>query len=142
MKFASAVLSLATLAVPCFAQTYSLTYDTLYDNNTLSLDYVACSDGTYGLITKGFTTVGELPTWPFVGGVYAVTGWDSAACGTCWEVTYGNTTLAVTAIDTAADGFNLSLEAMNALTGELAEELGRVEVTATQVASSVCGITS
>ncbi|KAH7911907.1 Cerato-platanin [Hygrophoropsis aurantiaca] len=143
MKFTSAVLSLAALTVPSFAQTYySLSYDTIYDNTTLSLDYVACSDGTYGLMTKGFMTVGDLPTWPNVGGVYAVTGWDSAACGTCWEVTYGNTTLAITAIDTASEGFNLSLQAMDVLTDEMAEELGRVEVTATQVDSSVCGIYS
>lgn len=128
------------MALPVLAQTESLSYDTTYDNSALSLDYVACSDGPNGLITKGYTTLGQLPTFPNVGGVYTVTGWDSASCGTCYEVTYGNNTLAVLAVDTASEGFNLSEEAMNTLTGGEAVFLGRVSVTAVEVAASVCGL--
>lgn len=140
MRFASGIFYIIVTALPILAQTESLSYDTTYDNSTLSLDYVACSDGPNGLINKGYTTLGQLPTFPRIGGVYTVTGWDSAYCGTCYEVTYGNTTLAVLAVDTASEGFNLSEEAMNALTGGEAAFLGRVEVTAVEVAASVCGM--
>ncbi|KAF8839857.1 Cerato-platanin [Paxillus ammoniavirescens] len=141
MKFASAVVAFLALALPAISQTTeSLSYDTTYDDASLSLASVACSDGVNGLMTKGYTTLGSLPTFPNLGGVYTVTGWNSAACGTCYNVTYGSTTLAVLAVDVALDGFNLSEEAMNTLTGGLAIELGRVEVTATEVDASVCGI--
>ncbi|KAJ8591463.1 Cerato-platanin [Rhizopogon salebrosus TDB-379] len=140
MRFASCVVAFMAMALPVLAQTESLSYDTTYDNSALSLDYVACSDGPNGLITKGYTTLGQLPTFPNVGGVYTVTGWDSASCGTCYEVTYGNNTLAVLAVDTASEGFNLSEEAMNTLTGGEAVFLGRVSVTAVEVAASVCGL--
>ena len=138
MKFASLATAVLAFALPAFAQTVeSLSYDTTYDDASLPLTSVACSNG---LMSKGYTTLGSLPTFPYVGGVYTVTGWDSAACGTCYEVTYGDTTLAVLAVDVALDGFNLSEEAMNTLTGGLAVELGRVSVTATEVDASVCGI--
>ncbi|KIK94599.1 hypothetical protein PAXRUDRAFT_827839 [Paxillus rubicundulus Ve08.2h10] len=141
MKFASAAAALFALALPVFSQTTeSLSHDTTFDDASLPLKSVACSDGVNGLTTKGYTTLGSLPTFPNLGGVYTVTGWNSAACGTCYNVTYGSTTLAVLAVDTALDGFNLSVEAMNTLTGGLAIELGRVKVTATEVDASVCGI--
>ncbi|KAG0694646.1 Cerato-platanin [Suillus ampliporus] len=140
MKFTSAIISFLAVTLPVLAQTESLSYDTTYDDASLSLDSVACSDGPNGLITKGYTTLGSLPTFPNVGGVYTVTGWDSAACGTCYNVTYGSTTIAVLAVDTATEGFNLSEEAMNALTGNEAVFLGRVSVTAVEVAASVCGL--
>ncbi|KAI9573949.1 immunomodulatory protein [Boletus coccyginus] len=140
MKFVSLAAAVLAFAPPAFGQTESLSYDTTYDNASLSLTSVACSDGANGLMTKGYTTLGSLPTFPNIGGVYTVTGWDSAACGTCYEVTYGDMTIAVLAVDVALDGFNLSEEAMNTLTGGLAVELGRVDVTATEVDASVCGI--
>ncbi|EGN96312.1 hypothetical protein SERLA73DRAFT_76289 [Serpula lacrymans var. lacrymans S7.3] len=144
MKFTSVLTSLALLALPSLSSAYYLTYDETYDNAALSLDYVACSDGVNGLISKGYTTLGSLPTFPNVGGVFAVTGWDSTACGSCWDVTYtsptGTTNLLVTAVDTGADGFNLSLEAMNTLTNGEAVFLGNVTVTATEVAPSQCGL--
>ena len=140
MKFVSVATAVLAFALPAFAQTESLSYDTTYDNPSLPLTSVACSDGANGLITKGYTTLGSLPTFPNVGGVYTVTGWNSPACGTCYNVTYGGKTLSVLAVDVGLDGFNLSEEAMNTLTGGLAVELGRVEVTATQVPASICGI--
>ncbi|KAH0830145.1 Cerato-platanin [Lanmaoa asiatica] len=140
MKFISLAAAVLAFALPAFAQQESLSYDTTYDNASLSLASVACSDGPNGLMTKGYTTLGSLPTFPNVGGVYTVTGWNSAECGTCYEVTYGSNTIAVLAVDVSLDGFNLSEEAMNTLTGGLAVELGRVTVSSTPVAASVCGI--
>ncbi|KAG1736917.1 Cerato-platanin [Suillus paluster] len=140
MKFTSAVISLLAIALPILAVTESLSYDTTYDNPDLALTSVACSDGTNGLITKGYTTLGQLPTYPNVGGVYTVTGWNSAACGTCYEVTYGTTTIAVLAVDTASEGLNLSEEAMNTLTGNQAVFLGRVSVDVVATNASACGL--
>ena len=141
MKFAMFAAAALALALPAFAQTtQTLSYDTTYDGASLSLTAVACSNGANGLITKGYTTLGSLPTFPNVGGVYTVTGWNSPACGTCYNVTYGSKTISVLAVDVALDGFNLSEEAMNTLTGGQAVDLGRVDVTSVQVPASVCGL--
>ncbi|KAG2139050.1 Cerato-platanin [Suillus clintonianus] len=140
MKFTSAIISLLAIALPVLAQTETLSYDNTYDNPSQSLSTVACSDGPNGLITKGYTTLGQLPNFPNVGGVYTVTGWDSAYCGTCYEVTYGSNTIAILAVDVATAGFNVAEAAMNTLTGNQAAFLGRVSVTSVQVNASVCGL--
>ncbi|KAF8437630.1 Cerato-platanin-domain-containing protein [Boletus edulis BED1] len=141
MKFISLAAALA-FALPAFAQTTvePVTYDTTYDEISLSLSAVACSNGANGLLTKGYTTLGSLPTYPNLGGAYTVTGWNSPECGTCYNITYGGKSLIVTAVDVAEEGFNLSEEAMNVLTGGLAIELGRVNVESTPVAASYCGL--
>ncbi|KAG8217098.1 heat-stable antigen [Butyriboletus roseoflavus] len=142
MKFASLATAALIFVLPAFAYTKvtkTLTYDNTYDDPSWSLNGVACSNGANGLYTKGYDTLGDLPTFPNVGGVYTVTGWNSPNCGTCYQVTYGTTTIHVTAVD-VSEGFNLSEEAMNTLTGGLAYQLGKVNVTSIQVASSVCGL--
>ncbi|KDQ59719.1 hypothetical protein JAAARDRAFT_127291 [Jaapia argillacea MUCL 33604] len=141
MKFTLALATVTALLTPfAFAQTASVSYDTTYDNGAQSLATVACSNGVNGLMTKGYTTFASLPNFPYIGGAVAVTGWDSAACGTCWQLMYGSNMINVLAIDVALEGYNLSEEAMNALTGGLAVELGRVTATAVQVAASECGL--
>ncbi|KAG2359735.1 Cerato-platanin [Suillus spraguei] len=140
MKFTSTIISLLAVALPVLAQTESLSYDNTYDNADQSLTTVACSDGPNGLMSLGYTTLGQLPSFPNVGGVYTVTGWDSVYCGTCYEVTYGSTTIAILAVDVASEGFNVAEAAMNTLTDNEAEFLGRVTVTSVQVNASVCGL--
>lgn len=141
MKFSSVFFSISIFVLSTLAQTTeTLSYDTSYDDPTLSLSSVACSDGTNGLETKGYTTLGSLPTFPNVGGVYSVTGYNSVACGTCYNVTYGSKTVTILAVDVSKAGFTISETAMNTLTGNLAVELGRVDVTATQVNASACGL--
>ena len=137
MQFTSLV-ALAALISSAFAVTVS--YDQTYDNRSGSLTTVACSDGPNGLITKGFSTFGSLPHFPNIGGAQAVGGWNSASCGTCWQLTYSGNSINVLAIDHAASGFNIALEAMNTLTDGQAEFLGRVDATATQVDASQCGL--
>jgi Cerato-platanin len=122
-----------------------VTYDTTYDNSGGSLTTVACSDGSNGLITRGFSTFGSLPSFPYIGGAAAIAGWNSASCGTCWALTYTNaqgaqTTINVLAIDVAKSGFNIALSAMNQLTNGNAVQYGIVNVTSTNVAPSVCGL--
>lgn len=138
MKFASLTAAVLASTLPAFA-TLTVTYDQTYDDASLPLTAVACSNGVNGFISHGYTTLGSIPAFPFLGGVYTVTGWNSPECGTCYEVTYGDRTITVLAVDVAAEGFNLSEEAMNTLTRGLAVEFGTVVVTATQVPKSACG---
>ncbi|KAH7921312.1 Cerato-platanin [Leucogyrophana mollusca] len=147
MKFA-AIATLAALTIPALATTqYTVSYDPIYDVGSTSLDEVACSDGANGLESDGYTNFQSIPNFPNIGGAPQITGWNSEYCGTCWMLSYttkGKTTsINITAVDVgdqAREGFNLSLEAMNKLTGGKAEDLGRVSVTATQVDASACGL--
>lgn len=66
MKLLSLLVS-AAIAASAVAESDTLRYDTTYDNAGQSLSTVTCSDGTNGLLTKGFTTFGSLPTFPNIG---------------------------------------------------------------------------
>jgi len=141
MKFFSTLLSsLALAVVPPVVLATRVSYDTGYDSSTRSLSTVSCSDGTYGMLTKGYTTFGSLPTYPYIGGASAIAGWNSPNCGTCWKITYQNTSITMLAIDYTLDGFNLSQFAMNNLTNNNAQQLGAVQATTVQVAASACGL--
>ncbi|KAJ7650375.1 cerato-platanin-related secreted protein [Roridomyces roridus] len=144
MKFSS-VFILAALG-PLFALADTVSYDNTYDDASNSLNIVACSNGNHGLEVFGFTTFGSLPDFPYIGGVGAIEGFNSANCGTCWQLTYTNPkgvskSINVLGIDHAAPGtFNIAQEAMDVLTGGQAVQLGRVTVKSKQVAASVCGL--
>ena len=146
MKTLSLLSAVVLTLLPYHVVADSLAYDTHYDVRSGSLTQVACSDGANGLITKGFTTYGSLPSFPNIGAVGAVTGWNSTACGSCWEVTYTNSTgvkksLNITAIDVSSPGnFNVAQAAMNTLTNNNAVQFGRVTVTSRQVPASGCGL--
>ena len=126
----------------------TVAYDGKYDVSATSLNTVACSDGPNGLETRNsnYTTFGSLPSFPNIGAAFAVAGWNSPNCGSCWQLTYTNAqgkskSIVITAVDHAgADSFNIALEAMNTLTDNQAEFLGRVTVTATELAPSACGL--
>jgi hypothetical protein len=124
-------------------QTVQVSYDQNYDVGTSSLNTVACSDGVNGLVTK-YPTFGSLPTFPLIGGAPTIDGWNSPACGTCYQLHFEsgkiNETITVLAIDAAPNGFNIGLTAMNRLTNNQAESLGRVTATYVEVDQSVCGI--
>ncbi|TEB31346.1 cerato-platanin-related secreted protein [Coprinellus micaceus] len=141
MKFA---LVLCSVVAAALGQSITVSYDTVYDNASQSLATVACSDGSNGLLTRGFTTFGSLPRFPRIGGVPAVTGWNSPACGTCWQLAYTSggvtRTVNIIAVDVGSRGFNIARAAMNELTNGQATQLGRVPVTANQVAPSACGL--
>lgn len=137
MRFSLAAL--LALAPAAFAATSTVSFDPIYDDKTLSTSLITCSTGSNGLATKGFKTIGQLPTWPRVGGASAIAGFNSPNCGTCWNLTFNGTTIAVTAIDKSV-GFNIAEAAMNQLTKGQAEQLGRVNAQFVQVANSVCGL--
>lgn len=115
----------------------SVSYDDAYGDGTQSLDTVACSET---LESYGYTNFKSLPNFPYIGGASVVTGFDAPACGSCWNLTYGSTTISVLAIDSAGNGFNIALAAMNNLTNNQAMFYGRVNATVTSVDASVCGL--
>jgi len=122
----------------------SVSYDTRYDDANQSLSTVACSDGSNGLLTRGFTTFGSLPNFPKIGGGPAVMNYNSPNCGSCWQLTYlgpqgVKKSINILLIDVASN-YNIALEAMNELTDNQAESLGRVSVTAVQLSPSDCGL--
>ncbi|OTB04649.1 hypothetical protein M426DRAFT_58085 [Hypoxylon sp. CI-4A] len=122
------------------ASAASVSYDTGYDDGSRSLTAVSCSDGQNGLITRyGWQTQGQIPS-TYIGAADTIAGWNSPSCGTCYELSYNGKTINVLAIDHAATGFNIALDAMNALTNGQAVALGRVDATSRQVAASACGI--
>ncbi|POR37227.1 Protein SnodProt1 [Tolypocladium paradoxum] len=135
----SHILSLAALSSAASAITVS--FDTGYDNRDRPLTSVACSDGPNGLITrKHWNKQGDIPTFPYIGGAEAVAGWSSPNCGTCWKLEYAGKSINVLAIDHAGAGFNIALDAMNALTNGQAQQLGRVDAQATQIDAVNCGM--
>ncbi|KAK7690777.1 hypothetical protein QCA50_005876 [Cerrena zonata] len=139
MKFVAIFTALA--AIPAaFAATVSVSFDQTYDTASNSLATVACSDGANGMLTKGFTTFGSLPHFPNIGGAPAIGGWNSANCGTCWQLTFNGRKINVLAIDVGSSGFNIALGAMNTLTNGQAIQLGRINADAVQVANSNCGL--
>lgn len=124
-------------------QTVRVSYDQKYDVGTASMNTVACSDGVNGLASD-YPTFGSLPTFPLIGGAPTIGGWNSPACGTCYQLHFEsgkiNETINILAIDVASGGFNIGLTAMNRLTDNQAESLGVVTATYVEVDKSVCGI--
>ncbi|TVY32088.1 Protein SnodProt1 [Lachnellula subtilissima] len=122
------------------ASAITVSYDTGYDDGSRSLTAVSCSDGSNGLITKGYSTQSSLPTFPLIGGASTIAGWNDANCGTCYTLTYNGVSINVLAIDHAAEGFNIAQAALDQLTGGQAVALGRVDADWTQVDVSACGL--
>ncbi|KAH7107336.1 Cerato-platanin [Auriculariales sp. MPI-PUGE-AT-0066] len=139
MRLSLLTTALATPAV--FAAIASTSYDTAYDNSTLKTTSLACSDGENGLIPRGYTTLGQLPTFPNVGGGFPVEGWNSVNCGVCYKLTYKGRSVNITVVD-HADGFNIAKAAMNTLTNNQAVSLGRVNATYIKIDDSWCGLAS
>ncbi|PLB40221.1 allergenic cerato-platanin Asp F13 [Aspergillus candidus] len=125
------------------ATTVSVSYDPKYDVGGTSLSTVACSDGVNGLLTEGFTTFDSVPGFANIGGAPTIPGWNSENCGKCYQLHYKagkiDKSIYVAAIDSAPGGFNIALGAMNKLTNGLAEQLGRVDATYTEVDRALCG---
>lgn len=135
-----ALLATAFTAIGiAFAATFTVSYDDVYDNAKLPTSSLACSDGTNGLATKGYKTIGALPSFPYVGGTPTIAAWNSAKCGTCWRLTYGTRNVTFTGIDKAKT-INVSKAALDKLTGNQAEMLGTVEAEYQQVANADCGL--
>ena len=141
MKFATAI---ALFVLPTLTVATSVSYDTVYDKGSTSLDNVACSDGSNGVENRGYKIFSDLPTFPYIGGAPSITGYNSPACGSCYRLLYtasdGNkNVITYLAID-VADDYNLSLTAMNNLTFGQAKHLGTVNAVVTDLDPSACGL--
>ncbi|KAI5282751.1 hypothetical protein KEM54_002626 [Ascosphaera aggregata] len=131
-------LASAALAAP--ASILSVTYDRTFDNAHTPISTLACSDGENGLLNHGWTFLGQVPSFPRVAGISAISGWNSPNCGTCWKVTYNGTSVRVLGVDVAGHGVNMGLKTMNRLTNHQAESLGEVQATVEQVHVNECGL--
>ncbi|KAI0737994.1 Cerato-platanin [Daedaleopsis nitida] len=134
-----AALASSALGAYTGSHTVSVSYDESYDNPYGAMDAVACSDGAYGLKSKGYGTFGALRHFPYIGGTAAVPGWNSDQCGTCWELSWRGRSVYVVALDHAQDGWNVAHAAMDALTGGQASMYGRIDAIASPVESWRCG---
>jgi hypothetical protein len=83
---------------------------------------------------------GRVPSWKTIWdiphsitGLEQVDGPDSPLCGSCWILSYGETSRPVLILDSAKEGFVLTLDTLDWLTGDKGEEFGKVEVKATMV---------
>ncbi|KAL1715671.1 Cerato-platanin-domain-containing protein [Schizophyllum commune] len=146
MKLFTVFTSLLAIPTALAAVVY---YDTVYDQVDEALTSVACSDGDNGLITKyHWNDLGDVPNFPNVGAAFAVEGWNSKNCGTCWQLNYtvsqGHQNLVnILAVDVAGvDGFVISRKAMDTLTNGRAVELGVATITYKQIDGSLCGLPS
>ncbi|KAI9739556.1 MAG: hypothetical protein M1834_006272 [Cirrosporium novae-zelandiae] len=134
------LITLSTLSLLSLTTAIRVSYDNGYDDGSRSLSAVSCSDGTNGLLTKGYTTQSSLPSFPNIGGASTIAGWNDANCGKCYSLTYNGRTINVLAIDHAATGFNIAQEAMDTLTNGQAVMLGSIDATYAEVAASACGM--
>jgi len=120
------------------ATTVRATFDGTYDNQSGSLNSVACSNGEHGLVDK-FPTFGDIPTFPYIGGAPGVV-WNSPNCGGCWKLKNPATGawIVMTAIDSAAT-FNLAKVAFETLNGGKIGQ-GTLDVVVRQVPHWWCGL--
>ncbi|KAG2129130.1 Cerato-platanin [Suillus clintonianus] len=142
MKFTLVVALLSVITPLAFAFPILgyVTYDFVYSNASASLATVSCSNGANGLLTRGYTTFGSIPSFPNIGAIPGAT-WNSDLCGTCWSVKYTapdgvQTTIFITAID-AATTYNFSPRTFYELTGL---GYGKVAAGVTRVPASNCGM--
>ncbi|KAK0652871.1 Cerato-platanin-domain-containing protein [Cercophora newfieldiana] len=118
-----------------------VTYDAGYDDANRTMEFVSCSNGRNGLMSRyGWQTQGEIPRFPYIGGTDMVEGWNSTNCGTCWSVTFEGRTVFILAIDRTRHGLNIARDAMDELTGGEAEKLGRVFAGIVRVPEHYCGL--
>ncbi|KAI6143015.1 Cerato-platanin [Pisolithus tinctorius] len=129
------------LSTPVLGQMSTfLAYDAIYGDSSCPLSSLACSDGSNGLESKGYTTLSSFSNFPYLGGASTIANWNDPNCGKCCAITYAKNTINVLALDVSEDGFTVSPQAMNVLTNGQASALGRVEVTSAEVPASECGL--
>ena len=78
MRFASII---PLLAAPFVVSGMRVSWDPVYDQGMQSLTTVTCSDGSNGLLVKGYNVFEDLPTFPNIGGFSGVATWNSPYCG-------------------------------------------------------------
>jgi hypothetical protein len=105
---------------------YKAVYNPTYDNPSLSLNGVACSN-----LESKYGSLGHIPLFPNVGGAINTT-YNSPNCGAIWKITNKKTGAFIyyVGIDSSSS-FDLSLHAFVKVGGTTAA--GSVEIDAVQV---------
>ncbi|TFY69869.1 hypothetical protein EVG20_g2979 [Dentipellis fragilis] len=143
MKFSATFTSLFAFSTLALADTL-VRYDTFYDNPQQSTSNLTCFAASSGPGSH-LPNLGSFSDFPNLGAAAVVGGWNStdcplcwlpggpnasaSGCGTCWALTYKGVTVNILGIDHIDEGFAISLETMNTLTGGQAQALGVVNAT-------------
>ena len=134
------ILFIISLTAVFASASFPVEYNDNYDNGKISMKAATCSGGTNGL--GRYDTFGSLPTFPNIGGAHVVKSYDSAACGSCWKLSYKNKEIYFTAIDSIGSGFSTSKKVLEYLGGPEAVNAGKVDASATRVDGRKCGLKS
>jgi len=135
--------TLSTVLTARAQQSFTVTYDTEYDNASTPLSALACAQsftepgGFHGV---DYVDLGSLPDFPFLGGSSVVAGFDMTNCVSCWVLKYEGANVTVLVVDTAQNGFAISEEAMNVLTDGQAADVGSITAETMRVDVSQCGL--
>ncbi|KAF4333891.1 epl1 [Fusarium beomiforme] len=133
-------LALATSFISS-SSAITVSYNGLYDDDTVSLSDLSCWKENGQIIEdQDWTKLGQV-TYQ-IAGYEGVDGPASPLCGSCWSLSYGDTSRSVLVLNSAkaGSGFETSFTVMNSLTAGKAEKLGRVNVTAFRTEPLDCGI--
>lgn len=134
----AAPAEIARSANTAAATSVTVKYDTTYDDGSFPISSVACSDGSNGLEGKGYSTLGQLLTFPYIGASPTIPGWNSPNCGACYQITFNSVSINVMAVDSSVGGFVLSQAALDKLTGGQAVALGSITASYEPVDASNC----
>ena len=122
------------------ASAVTITWDSEYDDPSYSLFDTACASGSNSLVRSDRTTLGDFPSFPYVGGSAWITGSNTNYCGACFEIDFNGNSIVVAAVDSTAYGVSTSWQAFNQLTGGLAGAYGnKIDAQVTQVDARRCG---
>ncbi|EED79536.1 predicted protein [Postia placenta Mad-698-R] len=113
MKMFALAAVLATAVIP-IAHTYTLVplaYSTIYDEASTPVDELTCGAQLKAL---GYTTLGSLPGFPYIGGSANVTDADAAkrGCGECVLINFAGAFAKVLVVDHADEGIVVSEQTM------------------------------
>ena len=128
---------LSTLVFAASALAFTIRHDAKYDDASTSMSTGACSS----VLSSKYSTFGDVPKFPFIGGAAMVQGTKETWCGTCWNLTTTEgSTIFVAAIDEAEEGFVVSNQAFDELTGGQSGSVDSVKTWLLQVPPSECGM--
>ena len=130
MKLTSSIICLVALFSVPASCIITATHNSKYDNGAKSINTVTCSSN----LKARYPTLGKLPTKK-IGGLIG------APCGTCWAINYDKAIVYALSIDKSDEGFQLSNDAVVALTAGKKQTLpGNLQITVTAADKALCGL--
>ena len=116
------------------------TIDPVFDHAGVSMLSVTCRDTS---VLAKWRVLGDVPSFPFIGGAFDITGDNSNNCGSCWAITNPRTGVSIqmTAIDRTffVGDFNLGVDTIGNLTkGD--RSVSEIKLVATKLSTTPCGM--